>query len=64
MEKNKKLEINGPDLFAQYGDEIDKACRRAVCDALLKHKQAGNPVAVSLNGKVVLLQPDEIEVDD
>lgn len=64
MEKNKKLEKDGQDLFAQYGDEIDKACRRAVRDALLKHKQAGNPVAVSLNGKVVLLQPDEIDIDE
>jgi len=64
VEEDKKLATNDQDLFAQYGDEIDKACRRAVRDALLKHKQAGNPVAVSLKGKVVLLQPDEIEVDD
>ena len=64
MEKDKKLVENGQDLFARYGDEIDKACRRAVRDALLKHKQAGNLVAVSVNGKVVLLQPDEIEVDE
>lgn len=62
MEKNKKLDSQ--DLFTQYGDEIDKACRRAVRDALLKHKQAGNPVAVSVNGSVVLLQPEEIEVED
>jgi len=64
VEKNKKLDTNGQDLFAQYGDEIDKACRRAVHDALLKHKRAGNPVAVSLNGKVVLLQPDEIDIEE
>ena len=63
MEENKKLETNGQDIFSRYGDEINKACERAVREALLKHKLAGNPVAVSRNGKVVLLQPDEIEVD-
>lgn len=60
METNKEVERNGQDLFVRYGDEISKACERAVREALLKHKQAGNPVAVSRDGKVVILQPDEI----
>jgi hypothetical protein len=64
MEKNKGLDTNGRDLFAEYADAIDRACERAVREALLKHKLAGNPVAISRAGKVVLLQPDEIEVDE
>ena len=62
MGTNKEIETNGQDLFVQYNDEISKACERAVRDALIKHKQAGNPVAISRGGKVVILQPDEIEV--
>jgi hypothetical protein len=63
MEKNKNLEYNGQDLFVRFNDEISMACERAVREALRRHKLAGNPVAVSRNGKVVLIQPDEIEVD-
>jgi hypothetical protein len=63
MESDKKLDDNDPDIFAKYGDQIDQACRRAVREALRKHKLLGNPVAVSRDGKVVLLQPDEIVLD-
>ena len=63
METNNTLDSTGMDLFARYGDEIDIACQRAVREALLKHKLAGNPVAISRDGKMVWLQPDEIEVD-
>lgn len=63
MATNKEIEKNGQDLFVRYGDEISKACERAVREALLKHKRAGNPVAVSRDGKVVILQPDEIVVE-
>ena len=62
MENNNGLDTGGQDLFVQYCDEISEACERAVREALLKHKQAFNPIAVSRDGKVVILQPDEIEV--
>jgi len=62
MANNKKVEENGQDLFVRYNDEISKACERAVREALIKHKKAGNPVAVSRDGKVVILQPDESEI--
>lgn len=52
-----------PDLFVRYSEEINRAYERAVREALLMHKRAGNPVAVWRDGKVVLLQPDEIELD-
>ncbi|MEP6947188.1 MAG: hypothetical protein ABJA02_14805 [Acidobacteriota bacterium] len=63
MDKTEKLEKKGKDLFDRYKDDITPACERAVRDALLMHKLAGNPVAVSQDGKVVLLQPEEIEID-
>jgi len=50
------------DLFAKYSVEINEAYKRAVREALRKHKQAGNPVAVEINGKTVILQPDEIDI--
>ncbi len=34
----------------------------AINEALLKHKQAGNPVCGSKNGEVFWLNPDEIPV--
>jgi hypothetical protein len=62
MEPDKELENREQDLFVRYSEEINVAYRRAVRDALLKHKQAGNPVAVERNGQLVILQPDDINV--
>lgn len=39
---------------------IDKALERAVREALLMHRRAGNPVAVWREGKVVWLAADEV----
>lgn len=61
MEPNKEIE-NNEDLFVRYSKEINEAYERAVREALLKHKQAGNPVVVERDGKIVILQPDEIEI--
>jgi hypothetical protein len=61
METNEKLAKNDSDLFDRYSDEINKAYERAVREALLRHRQAGNPIAVWQDGKVVILQPDEID---
>lgn len=57
-------------MVAQYKDKIDEALAdkerikqamaSAVHDALLKHKQAGNPVVCMKDGKMVLLPPEEI----
>lgn len=48
----------------EEGTAIDEALQRAVREALLMHKKLGNPVAIWRDGKVVLLQPDEILVDE
>lgn len=62
MGSDKKIKKDDLDLFDRYSEEINKAYERAVREALLKHKQAGNPIAVERDGKVVILQPDEIDV--
>lgn len=52
------------DLFIAYSEEVEQVLRRAVRQALLMHKRAGNPVAGWRDGKVVIIPPEEIEVDD
>jgi hypothetical protein len=59
-------------LGAQYRDKIDEALAdrdritQALADgvreALKKHKQAGNPVVVWRDGKMVWLKPEDIQV--
>jgi hypothetical protein len=44
------------------GTEIDEALRRAVREALIRHKKLGNSIAVWRDGKVVIVPPEEIEV--
>lgn len=43
---------------------MEAAVNRAVRDALRIHKKLGNSIAVWQDGKVVILQPHEIPVDD
>ena len=58
-----KIEITS-DLFIRHGKAIEDVLRRAVRQALLEHKQAGNPIATWEDGKIVLIQPKDILVDD
>ena len=39
---------------------ILRAMRRAVREALLDHKRAGNPVCVWRDGRVVWIEPEDI----
>lgn len=43
---------------------MDRALARAVRQALLRHKKMGNPVAVWRDGKVVWVEPEEIDVSE
>jgi hypothetical protein len=43
-------------------DLIERAFKRAVRDALIRHKQAGNPIAEWRDGRVVWIQPEDIEL--
>jgi hypothetical protein len=57
---------------AQYRDKIDEtladrekitdALATGVREALKRHKQAGNPVVVWRDGKMIWLKPEEIQV--
>jgi hypothetical protein len=42
---------------------IGEALARAVRDALRRHKQAGNPVAVWRDGQVVWIEPQDIVIE-
>lgn len=50
------------EIAQHFADDValTRAIRRAVRNAVLVHKQAGNPVAAWRDGKVILLAPDEI----
>jgi hypothetical protein len=63
MATNNNLKEAENDLFVRHSDEINEAYRRAVREALKKHKQAGNSVVVERDGEMVILQPDEIELE-
>jgi hypothetical protein len=41
---------------------IDRALARAVRDALLRHKQAGNPIAAWRDGRVVWIAAEDIPI--
>jgi hypothetical protein len=41
---------------------VEQALREAVREALVRHKQAGNPIAVSRDGAVVWIAPEDIPV--
>ncbi len=52
------------DKLFEEGIEIDRAIQRAVRQAILEHKQAGNPIAVWQDGEVVWIPPEEIVIPD
>lgn len=44
------------------GTQIDKAVKRAVKEAVLLHKRAGNSIVTMKDGKMVWIKPEEISV--
>jgi hypothetical protein len=49
-------------IFVEEGDLITEAIRKGAREAILRHKQAGLPVAIYRNGKTVWVQPDDLDV--
>ena len=47
-----------------YGKAIEDVLQRAVQQALLAHKRAGNPIATWQDEHVVLVPPENIPVED
>jgi hypothetical protein len=41
---------------------VDRALARAIREAVIAHKRAGNPIATWRDGKVVWVQPKDIKV--
>lgn len=56
---NKEAEKDIDKIFAE-GTLIDQALNKAVREAVLQHKRAGNPVAAWRDGKTVWLKTEEI----
>ncbi len=50
-------------LFVEHREEIRAAFGRAVRQALLEHKRAGNPIAISENGSIIWIAPEDIKTD-
>jgi hypothetical protein len=50
-------------LLVEHREAIREAFNRAVQQALLQHKRAGNPVAASENGQVIWIAPEQIQTD-
>ncbi|HEX2172219.1 MAG TPA: hypothetical protein VHL09_07220 [Dehalococcoidia bacterium] len=59
----RKLELTS-DLCVRYAKEIEEVLGEAVREALLDHKRARNPIAGWKDGRVVIIPPDEIPVND
>jgi len=60
MANDRRIKASGSEALNKYRKAVNSAIVKGIREALLRHKQAGNPVAVSRDGKVVILQPDEI----
>jgi hypothetical protein len=60
METDETINSESADLLTVNREAIYKAFKNAVKDALLKHKWANNPIAIWRDGKVVLIQPEDI----
>ncbi|MFI4937188.1 MAG: hypothetical protein ACHQJ6_01600 [Candidatus Berkiellales bacterium] len=60
--ENKENKVDIPKIF-QNQDLVVQAIQKGIRTALLKHKQAGNPVCEWKDGKVVWVSPEKIPVD-
>lgn len=61
-DQNKKGSGRSPVERAQDTALIERALARAVREALIDHKRAGNPVAAWRDGQVVEIQPEDIVI--
>jgi hypothetical protein len=51
-------------LLTENRGQIQEALHLALCHALLMHKHAGNPIASWKDGKVVIIQPEDIVIEE
>jgi hypothetical protein len=50
-------------LFTENREQIKEALEQALQQMLLMHKRAGNPIAFWQNGKVIIIQPEDLIVE-
>jgi len=50
--------------LVNQAEEIERIFREAVRHELLIHKRLGNPIATWKDGKVVIVPPEEISVEE
>ena len=46
----------------EYADRLEAVIQSAARDALILHKRMGNPIADWRDGRVVWIQPEDIEI--
>ncbi len=49
-------------IFVEDGQLIDEALKKGVREAILRHKQAGLPIAIYRDGKTVWIEPKHFDV--
>jgi hypothetical protein len=49
-------------IFVEEGDLIAEAIRKGARDAIFRHKQAGLPVVVYRDAKIMWIDPSELDV--
>lgn len=57
-----KAEKTVDEIFRE-GTLIDNALKQAVHEAVIRHKQAGNPIVAWRDGKTVWIKPEDITTD-
>ena len=48
-------------IFVEDGRVIDEALKKGVREAILRHKQAGLPIAIYRDGKTVWIDPGQVD---
>lgn len=59
-----KVATDGISEIFEDKEKITRALSRAVNEALLQHKKAGNPVASWKDGRIVWIQHEDIPVEE
>jgi hypothetical protein len=50
--------------YPSQGKEVEAILQKAVNQAIWTHKQLGHPIVVWQDGKVVIIQPEDITVEE
>ena len=48
----------------KLSDQCETAARETVREALIRHKKLGNSIATSVDGKIVWIPPEQIQIPE